>query len=127
LHDAADGGHKEVAELLIAKGADVNAKDYRVRTPLHLAAASGRNESAKLLIDKGADVNAKSDEGWTPLYFAPTKEIAVLLLANGADVNAKENGYTPLDVATLRNRTETADLLRKNGGKTSEELKAEGK
>jgi ankyrin repeat protein len=35
-------------------------------------------------------------------------------------------GMTPLDMATLGNRTEIADLLRKHGGKTGEELKAPG-
>jgi hypothetical protein len=40
-------------------------------------------------------------------------------LAAGADVNAKNlDGDTPLDYAD----DETADLLRKHGGKTSEEL-----
>ena len=43
-------------------------------------------------------------------------------------MNAKNaNGNTPLDWAILRKHTETADLLRKHGGKTAEELKAEGK
>ena len=46
-------------------------------------------------------------------------------LAAGTDVNAKDmNGDTPLDVAR---HPKTADLLRKHGGKTGEELKAEGK
>ena len=50
-------------------------------------------------------------------------------LAAGADVNAKDENFvgTPLDVAILLNETATADLLRKHGGKTGEELKAEGK
>ena len=49
-------------------------------------------------------------------------------LAAGADVNAKDvNEYTPLDWAIFNKDTETADLLRKHGGKTGEELKAEGK
>ena len=47
-------------------------------------------------------------------------------LAAGTDVNAKaDNGLTPLDYA--EDEPEIADLLRKHGGKTGEELKAEGK
>ncbi len=38
LHAAVDEGHKEVAELLIANGANVNAKGRDGRTPLHDAA-----------------------------------------------------------------------------------------
>ena len=52
------------------------------------------------------------------------------MIAIGADVNAKDtdfNGGTPLDYAVSRKYPETADLLRKHGGKTAEELKAEGK
>jgi ankyrin repeat protein len=37
------------------------------------------------------------------------------------------NNRTPLDMAILFDHTEIADLLRKHGGKTCEELKAEGK
>ena len=56
------------------------------------------------------------------------KEIAELLIAKGANVNAKNNiGKTPLDWAINFKRTEIADLLRKHGGKTGEELKAEKK
>ena len=52
------------------------------------------------------------------------KETVELLIAKGADVNAKNvDGRTPLDWTG----GETADLLRKHGGKTGEELKAEGK
>ena len=73
-------------------------------------------------------LNAQEDlVAYTPLHWATReghKEIAELLIANGADVNAKaDNGKTPLDYAD----GEIADLLPKNGGKTREELKAEGK
>jgi len=97
-------------------------------TPLHAAAIRNHKEIAQLLIAKGADVNAKNKYGGTPLHYAATKEIAELLIAKGANVNMREiDGSTPLDLAIKRKRTEIAELLRKHGAKTSEELKAEGK
>ena len=67
--------------------------------------------------------------GMTPLHVTAWfghKELTELLLAKGADVNAKRgNGDTPLDWAILNEQLETANLLRKHGGKTGEELKAE--
>ncbi len=125
-------GNIESVKQAIADGADVNAKGGMTGgTPLHYAAMFGRKEIAELLIAKGADVNAKDEAGRTPLYEAAWQgrgEIAELLIAKGANVNAKnEDGKTPLDVAIKRKRTEIADLLRKHGGKTGEELKAEGK
>ena len=99
LDYAAEDGHKEIAELLIAEGADLNAVGGSFgETPLHTAAWNGHKEVAELLIAKGADVNVKGN-----------------------------NSETPLDWAIRGNYTETADLLRKHSGKTGEELKAEGK
>ena len=98
---------------------------------IHEAAKAGNIKAVKQHLAAGADVNAKNDYGETPLRWSAwggRKEIAELLISNGADVNAQgESGRTPLDLATQSKRNrETADVLRKHGGKTREELKAAG-
>ena len=98
---------------------------------IHQAAKDGNTKAVKQHLAAGADVNAKDDVGKTPLHWTAYyghKEIVELLIAKGADVNVLDGGgYTPLDRAIKKNHTEIADLLRKHGGKTGEELKAEGK
>ena len=94
------------------------------------AAEQGDIEAVKEYLAIGTNVNAK-DEAYrgVPLHWAAYRgrnEVAEFLINEGADVNAKDrHGITPLDAA--RFNRETADLLRKHGGKTGEELKAEGK
>ena len=130
LHQAVIDGNIEAVKQHIAAGADVNAKAENGVTPLHWTETE---EIAELLIAQGADVNAKDDwSGSTPLHRAATfgyKEIAELLIGKGADVNARTgSGETPLDLAIKYKSTGcVVDLIRKHGGKTSEELKAEGK
>ncbi|MDB4794758.1 ankyrin repeat domain-containing protein [bacterium] len=131
LFNAASGGNIEAVKQHLTAGTDVEVKDNNGFTPLHIAT----REVAELLIAEGADVNAKGLGGSTPLHLAAMrghKETAELLIAKGAAVNAKDvNEYTPRDWATHPDNpnasAEIADLLRKHGGKTGEELKAEGK
>ena len=104
----------------------------QAKESIDAASRYGIIEAIKRHLADGADVNAKANDGWTPLHWAAWKshkEIAELLIANGADVNAKNDvGDTPLDYwAEMNTEGETADLIRKHGGKTAEELKAEGK
>merc|ERR1711936_937703 len=54
LHDATACGRTEVARLLIKRGADVNAKDYKGCTPLRLARRYGQDEIEMMLEAKGA-------------------------------------------------------------------------
>jgi len=128
IHKAALTGNIEIVKTHLEVGTDVNAKDDFGVTPLFKAAGSGNKEVVELLIDSGADANAKHDEsGMTPLHTATMDyhpEIIELLIAKGAIVNTKNvDGETPLDGAIRRKQTEVADLLRKHGGKTAEELK----
>ena len=130
LLDAAWDGNIEAVKQHLDAGADLNAKDGGGETPLHAAVFKGHKEIVELLIEKGADVNAKAGFGSTPLHdaaFSDLKEVTELLIANGADVNAKnDEGGTPLDWAECcAAKKEVVDLLRKHGGKTGEELKAE--
>ena len=127
IHDAAENGNIEAVKQHLAAGTDVNAKGGGGRTPLHDAAYGGHREIAELLIAEGADVNAKEEGVGTPLHYAANNghmEVVELLIANDVDVNAMGVGETPLDWAIRRKHPETIDLLRKHGGKTSEELKS---
>jgi len=99
LHTAVRNGKAEMAELLLANKAAVNAKDKDGKTPLHQA-AYGAKDIVELLLANKADINAKDDYGRTPLHNAAEwgrKDMVELLLANKAEVDAKDNGNsTPL-------------------------------
>ena len=157
LHCAATESYNEIVELLIANGADVNAQDNGSRTPLDkskrrptVAAllrkhggrtgeelkAEGESDNLEVLkqnINDGVNIDAaKGRDGETALHRAATRgklEAAKLLIEKGADPNIgrAKDGNTPLDLASQRGHSKIADLLRKHGGKTAEELKAEGK
>ena len=94
LHLASFFGRKEVASVLLAHGADVNARSRSTRfakenTPLHAAAANKQVALAELLLAHGADVNAKDGSGFTPLALAANGKndlLVVILLEKGAQV-----------------------------------------
>ena len=110
LHKAAGNGDIDMVKLLIAEGADVNAKDERSWTALHHAARNGHKEAAELLIAKGADINAEDKEGRTPLYIAVCHDykVAELLIDKGADSNIKtESGQTLFQLTQERKSIES--------------------
>jgi ankyrin repeat protein len=115
LHWAAAEGHEDVAEALIAHGADVNLKDNDGDTPLHKVTSRGHKEIVELLIAHGADVNAQNNDGHTPLHHPPVegdKDVVELLIARGANLNDPDNdGDTPLHHAASKGHKEIVELL----------------
>mgnify|MGYP001564160072 CR=1 FL=1 len=119
LHEAVKSRDKAKIEALLAKGADVNAKNKDGETPLEMAAFEENKAIAELLLAKGADVNAKGELGWTPLHRAASGayiNVAEFLLAKGADVNTKNvYGETPLHIAAYGGSKGVAELLLAKG------------
>ena len=135
---------KEIADLLRKHGAKTG-NELLAEESILGAAGVGDNKLVEKHLADGADVNEKGNKGETPLHLAATKEVAELLIAKGAEVNEKDlDGETPLDwrigmeffpafdpTEVNKNAKKVNDeittLLRKHGGKTGDELRAEGK
>lgn len=82
-----------IARLLLDHGADPNATNRFLETPLHIAAIKGRVPLVELLLSRGADPQRQRYDGVTPLHSAAATdglEAARLLLAKGADVNSQQ-------------------------------------
>ena len=127
LHWAADQMHNDVAESLLAHGADLNARDKDNETPLHTAVRAdhkvGHAAIVRLLLAHGADVNARDNDGWTPLHFAADNgddTVVDLLLAYGAAANIESNGgYTPLHFAAASGHEGSVNLLLANNAEVN--------
>ena len=117
LHDAALKGYVPIVELLLRKGADVNALNGSGGTPLHDAALGGHVEAASLLLGRGASINAQEVEsGNTALANAASwgrLNLVNLLLDKGADAKLKNKaGKTALMLALENGHEETVERLR---------------
>ena len=87
LHCAAIIDKLSVAELLLDRGAEIDARDGFQRTPLHFAARFDSYAVAELLLDRGADYEARDDRQRTPLHCAAEIDsigVAELLSSRGA-------------------------------------------
>jgi uncharacterized protein len=124
--DADDDNAGEAAaaatELLLQRGARVDARDIEGAVPLHDAARRRHLEVMRLLLDHGAEVDAQDHDAWTPLsaLFEDSQPFAglsaagavELLASRGADANALDlRRHSPLDHACWRPDTD-ADTVR---------------
>lgn len=113
LHLAASLGTFADVKTAIDNGANIHAREWKGRTPLHFSAQSG--QAIELLLAKGADIEAKSQMGDTPLHVAADRNnqgAVNSLLKAGANVEAKDKyGRTPLYLAILNENKESIRAL----------------
>ena len=149
LIHAAKIGSDEIIRYLISEEAHIHSTDKKGNMPIHVATIKGHIHAIELLSKNGANINARSFEmKLTCLHIAVAHfvqlqvehprladfgEIIMFLLNNNAEMNAlTKQGFTPLDFALVsdqkgKGKIDIVEILRKHGGKTGEELKAEGK
>ena len=119
-----------ITELLIEKGADIEAKDDDGINALVYASTYNNEEMVKFLLEKGADANTvceieneHTDIASTPLMNAAYRgntNIINMLLENGADINyTTDFGMTALMMAASFNQFEAAKVLLENNADTS--------
>ena len=103
----------------ISQVINVNGKNERGNTELHLASTNGEIEKVKMLLNFGADLEIKNlYRQSTALHLASSEghlEIVKLLLGKGANVNSLDiYQYTPLHNAAKNGHSEVVELLLKN-------------
>lgn len=101
---ACAGGHEELVELLLSRGADIEHRDKKGFTPLILAATAGHDKIVEILLNHGADIEAQSERTKdTPLSLACSGgryDVVELILARGANKEHRNvSDYTPLSLA----------------------------
>ena len=116
LNLASEKGHKEIVELLIQNGIDVNQQDKIFgRNALHWASWKNHKEIVEFLLEKGIDINRQNHAGSTALHCATKeghKKICELLKERGIDINIKDDeGKTASNWASERDHKEIVELL----------------
>ncbi len=103
------------SKQFLVLGADINLKDEKGNTALHLTVKKGNGQIVRFLLANGARVNLKDKEGHTPLHLAvkyKMMSVARILLSNGADSNAlNSHKQSPLHVVCTMQLPKITKLL----------------
>ncbi len=121
-------GKKEIVDVLIAAGADVNAKAPGWgETPLGQAVSRGRQEIARTLVAKGAKLETRNKQGYTPLIQASAAGdlgMVELLLSLGANPNAEDDyEFTALKYAVFSGKPDVVRALVAKGANVNKASK----
>jgi len=120
LIKACAGGHPQLAQCLLDRGADVNARNIDLGwDALMLSAANGHVAVCALLIERGANIHSRDVSGYNALFYASANgHVAVcrLLLKNGANVHARDdNGNDALTQASRWGHIQVVKVLLEEG------------
>ncbi len=114
-------GNKDIIEMFLKKGANVQYRSWLDESYLHFAALFNKSELAELLINKGIDKNTVKKGNLAPLHIAVVAgniDVVKLLVQKGANLGVKsKDGGTPLHFAVAAGKDEIADFLRQSGAK----------
>ena len=108
-----------VFTILIERDANLDAKDIRELTALHISAGYGNVNAIRVLKELGANVNTPDSIGHTPLYIATKQghaDAIRVLKELGANVNTPDSiGHTPLYIATKQGHADAIRVLKELG------------
>ena len=117
---AAVYGDEEMTRLLLAGGADPDARTSHGQTCLMVAVAVPVVATVRLLLDAGANVNAVGSDGETPILCAvlsaeTSAGVVAALVEAGADLSVRDGGElkkTPLEWAEAADRADLVAVMR---------------
>lgn len=112
-------GNQEIAEMLVQRGADVNAQDVLGFTPLMIAAQANDTAMIRFLMSKGADLSTKTIAGYDALSIAVEKgndeSVRVLLDKGVLPGPVSGTTLTPLKISRIKENYKVERTLRNHG------------
>ncbi len=120
IHFAAQANDNDICNLIVDCGADVGARDWTGKRPLHYAAESpvGDWEVAQCLVNRGANVHAVDRNGVKAIHLAATRidpycfALIDYLLGQGCDIDERTaDGRTPLFFAASKADVKMVEYL----------------